>query len=249
MLHSLRCEHMSKRLTFGAPFYVAVIFLFCIFSNVQAQNIHSVQVEFTRSVKSDNEVEITEGTIYFKVPQKITVKISTPLNQWMQIEGTQTLIYYPDREVAFALESETTVVLPFFLGFLNATLEDFGLTKVGYHFVDSKLLGDTLIARWEPPEEVKEFLGTTYTGFARDRLVFVENTNPEGSSGSRAEYSNHFKYRGMYFPLEIKVTNLSEEGSFVENIVFKNPQFNEDLPPEAFNLNIPVDIEIRKGVW
>jgi len=63
------------------------------------------------------------------------------------------------------------------------------------------------------------------------------------------EYKNHINYGEFYFPQEINTTLKIEQYSILEKIIYNNIIFNDTLPEEIKNFEIPEGVEIEEIRW
>ena len=229
------------------------IFFFTILllmSNAYPQPVETVIVKFTRNITKDASPEIVNGVIYFQASiNKVTLKVTDPVNQWMVFEGNTMLIYYPVEQKAFRFTSKNPLSLPFFEAFVGVMQDDFGLSSAGFKLARNEMKRDTLLTYWEPPGGTKKLLGNTIIGLIKDKLVFVEIQNSKGKKIAKTTYSNHIQFGLSFFPLEIITKKYHNIVPTIEKINYADPQFNTPLPHEVLNLKIPDDIEIKESQW
>jgi outer membrane lipoprotein-sorting protein len=200
-------------------------------------------------VTSDTLREITSGSIYYQKPGGIVIKVKDPIDQWMVLEGDTMLIYYPTDSTAFRFHSDNPFSLPFFQLFVGMGNTDLGLSKAGFTLDRNEVRHDTLITYWKPPEQAGKSLGNAIVVLVENKLVFMELQNAKGKTLTNIAFNDHLQYRGTYFPLEITSVEFEDSDSTVETVVFHNPQFNVELPPEVINFKIPQGIEVEEIEW
>lgn len=215
-----------------------------------SQKIEIIDVQFTRTITENANKDIVKGNIYFQSQDnKVILKITEPLIQWMVIEGNAMLIYYPVEQKAFRFTSKNPLSLPFFEAFLGVMQDDFGLSTAGFKLARNEIKGDTLLTFWEPPKETTKVLGNTIIGLIKDKLVFVEIQNSRGKKIAKTTYSNHIQFGQSFFPLEIVTKKFHHVIPTTEKVTYTNPQFNIPLPYEILSFKIPADIEIKESQW
>ncbi len=229
--------------------YLITLLVFCSFCSVSihAQIVKSISVGFTRTIIKNEHKEVVKGNIYYQnlSSERVVLRVTEPISQWMVLEGKTMLIYYPNEQKAFQFSSENPFSLPFFQTFNGIGKDDLGLSEAGFKLVRHEVKENILLTYWQPPKQAKKVLGNTIIGMRKDRLVFVEVQNARGKRLVKTTYHNHFQYGDRFFPLEVVSTHYQKNSSIVEKIVYANPQFNVVLPQEVLNFKVPLDIEVK----
>ncbi len=227
-----------------------VMFLLLFFSSLRVTAaIETVEVEFEREYGSQDVREISKGRIYYQAPDNIKVRLTSPIEQYITIEGQNVLIYYPREKKAFKIVAKNPVALPFFQAFLGMTRQDYGMTNFGYSLSSHEKKGETLITYWAPPKPLSRLLGRFKLVYVSQKLVYAELEDPEGRIVCQSSYNNHICYDSTYFPLQISSKRRLGENFVFENIVYYNPRFNEEFPREVVYFKIPPDVEIEEIRW
>lgn len=238
----------NYKLFFLTP--LTVIPFFFLITNSYPQKVETVSVNFTRNTATDASSELVNGIIYFQASiNKVILKVTDPVNQWMVFEGNTMLIYYPVEQKAFRFTSNNPLSLPFFDAFLGMMQDDFGLPSAGFKLDRHEMKEDTLLTYWEPPGGTKKLLGKTIIALVKDKIVFVEIQNSTGEKIAKTTYSNHIQFGLSFFPLEIITKKYHKNVPTIIKIKYDDPQFNTSLPQEVLNFKIPGDIEIAESQW
>jgi hypothetical protein len=219
------------------------------YNTVYGLNINNSRVEFTRDFKQKNIEEKIEGLLYYQFPEKVIVFIHKPICQWMSFENNWILIYYPEDSIAFKFVSPYPVSFSFFETFLNVTKEDFGVCSRGYSLLSHEIKKDTLITYWKPPKGLSERIGDLKLVFVANRIVSSELKKITGEPLLKTSYSDHFNYGEYYFPLGISSMLFSDTDTLFEKISYRNPIFNDSLPEDVINFEIPEGIKIEEIEW
>ena len=213
------------------------------------QIFKEVTVEFKREHRIGDSIEVTEGNIYYQTPNKIILQVKKPIHQWIVIEETQMVLYYPNENKGFKIKSKIPFFLPFFQMFIGSFKENYGLSEIGYTITRYEKREDTLFTYWKPPNNLSNILGEALTIYISRKLVYVELKNANGRVINKTSYSNHIYYNGIYFPLNISIIHYNKQDSIVENVIYRDPKFNIPLPPEALNFTIPSNAQIKEIEW
>lgn len=216
---------------------------------LRGQEIQSLIVEFNRTTHRGSKEEIVKGTIYYQTPDLILVQVNDPLNQWMKFEGETLVIYYPDEQKGFRILSQYPFTLPFFQTFVGMVKEGFGLADIGYTLNRNETRGETLVTVWAPPEKTKNVLGNIIVGMVEDRIAFTEMLNAKGKKIARATYADCFSYNGHFFPLTVSSTQWLAKETTSEEISYREPQFDVELPEEVTGFQIPDSVAVKEVKW
>ncbi|MBN1350543.1 hypothetical protein JXJ21_14095 [candidate division KSB1 bacterium] len=225
-----------------------IVLLLLMTYPLQSQSFRTIQIEFTRILSQSNSEEIFEGKIFYDGKRSI-LTIQKPLNQWMILEGSTTLIYYPDRAKAIKITSQNPASLPFFQAFVGLITEDWGLSQLGYTIEKNDIHADTLLVYWKPPTNAEKLLGRFIIALVDNKVVLTQLFNAKNQSIVKTTFRKHIRHRTQSFPLEVK-SILNDQGKTItEVITYANPVFDQLLPEKYANFQLPADIEIREIEW
>ena len=213
---------------------------------------HHLQVDFERTIKHKNKVDVIRGTIFFDADKlTVFVKITDPINQIMFLKGNELTIYYPDDKKAFKIITKTLMTLPFFQIFLGAVQEDFGLSQMGYKLVKSEKKGDTLVMIWKPPKALEKFVGKYKVTYKNGRLFSAESTGVKTGKKVQLFFANYFKFKNFSFPGKISKKVLDKDGNIVqlETVTYRNFKIDNPFPNSVADFKVPSDIKIRTVRW
>ena len=217
---------------------------------IYGQLIKTISADFSREYKEGNKKETIKGSIYYQAAtKKVVIKVDYPVNQWMILQGNETIIYYPDELRAFRIISRNPAYMPFFQAFISALKEDYGLTDGGYTFASYKRNGNKLVSYWNPPKKLTKILGQSTLKYIDNKLTYAESKNAKGKILSEAYFKNHILYGGTYFPIEISITKRMKSSSSLEEFILKDPQFNSSLPQEIIGFKIPKEVKVKEVKW
>lgn len=215
-----------------------------------ARVLTPLSIAFMREYTQNGEKETVSGMVYCQPPDKIFLRVTSPVNQWMVFEGKVTTIYYPADTQAFIITSRFSSYPPFVQGFLGAAEKDYGLSGLGYTLRDYEVQGDTLLSYWVPPKALSRFMGETILKIRDDKIIHTESKSARGKTLRRSANKNHALWNGTYFPMEIVTTEYySATDSTLEKVVFSDPNFNPALPEEVVNFQIPPDAKVKEVRW
>jgi len=215
-----------------------------------AEGLNPLTVGFAREYTQNGEKEIASGTVYCQPPDKIFLRVTYPVNQWMLFEDRVTTIYYPADTQAFIITSRFSSYPPFVQGFLGAAEKDYGLSDLGYTLRDYNVQGDTLLSYWVPPKALSRFLGETILKINDNKIVHIESMSARGKTLRKSVNKNHALWNGSYFPMEILTTEYySKMDSTQERVIFSDPDFDPALPQEVLNFQIPPETKVKEVKW
>ena len=245
--------HFSGRCKFSFQIkqITLLFFLLLLFTSIiDAKVFKTIQVKFRKELFKKNQKEIAKGTIYYETGKKIYLKVYHPVNQWMVIKDNNLIIYYPDEKKAFKIIAKVPFTLPFFQQFVAVVEEDYGLSKLRYKLIHNKVTNNILYAYWKPPEILSKQTGNFILGYKKNKLVYAETKNKINKQIVKVYYSNHIKYKNIFFPLKIKtVQYYKKKELFKEIIIYKKPVFDNPIPMEVQKFKIPENINIKEVRW
>ena len=215
-------------------------------TSVSAQEIQTLVLGFSRTVIESATINRTGGQLAFKAPDEVYIHVQDPIEQWMVFYTNKILIYYPKDRTAFELASGYSSNVPFFEAFIGSIKEDYGLSDLGFSIADHKIKNDTLTTMWRPDERVSRLIGNFILSYYDNKIIFTEAKDTAGKTITKVYYSNHIDYKNRYFPLDVKIFSYQSNGMTIENINYKNPIFNAELPDVIKNFKVPDDVEIKK---
>ena len=182
--------------------FVLIVLFTC---NAMASDMFStLQVDFTRSIVQNGIEEKTGGKIYYLSSNRTLVEVTTPLHQWMILEGNSLYIYYPESRDGFKIKSASPTSLPFFQAFMAVVQENHGLTDAGFTLESNEVKGDTLYSYWNPPESAKKVIQHAVVCMLNDKVINISVLDTKSRTISSTTYSEHIPYKNHYFPLNIE---------------------------------------------
>jgi hypothetical protein len=220
------------------------LLFFLSISFTQGQEIEAIQMQFSREVQRENNTETSQGYIYYQ-QNKVIIKITEPIRQWMILEAGTMLIYYPDENEALRFNNTLQSNIPFLDFFIRIANEDFGLSDLGYHIDRNEFINDTLFTNWIPEEKYKESMGPVCLTLYDNRVVFSESKDPKGKTVIKIHFKNYRTYQSKYLPMKMTIYQYLDNGTIIENIVYSNPRINEPLSREISEFEIPETVYIE----
>jgi hypothetical protein len=213
-----------------------------------AQPQQTVTVEFRRTIQENGVDETVQGNIYYD-GQKTFLITRSPILQWMIIENSQLLIYYPEEQKAIRILTQNPASLPFFQAFVGIVDEDAGLAKLGYSISKNEVRNDTLFIHWKPAAKVEKILGEYVYALYNNKIVYTVMKTPKGGIASRTYISDYTGYNGRFFPHKIHSILYNENSEVHEIIAYSNAAFGKPLPDDVLNFRLPDGIDVKEIAW
>jgi hypothetical protein len=202
----------------------------------------------TESVSRAGDVELVQGSMIFRSPDRVRMSVYDPVHQELQGDSTGLVIYYPDRDRGFRIRSRSAGLLPSPRAFLAATLPDFGLAAEGCTLDRFESQGDTLVTRWKgPPGPLlgdHEFVLRT----VGRNLVFVDHRDPSGDSITRVRFSNHRDCGDFGFPLQAEFLE-GRPPVLVKLIRLSDVEIDPVLDESDLSVTIPSTASVAEETW
>ncbi len=228
---------------------IFLLFMLMLSGVAYSYSLKSLQVDFSRSVRTTTGDNTSFGTIYYSESGLFKLKITEPLNQWLFFNGDNYEIYYPDDKKAFRFFSKLPTGLPFFETFIGVIKEDYGLSDIGYTIEKHEVRADTLFMYWKPPDYLKENFGRYLICYLENKIILASSKNAEHEVTVRSYYSDHVEFNSVYFPMTIKTVKYTRSDSTVETVNYSGEIFNQDLPENILDMKIPSDIAVKEIEW
>ena len=215
-----------------------------------AQAIKTLSVDFNRvEQKSDAGKEYSEGTVYFKFPDYVSICLHTPIKQNLYYHGSKLDIWYPDSSKAIGITAKIPITVPFFSAFVSAITDDFGLSLLKYKVESTTVNNDTVISVWSAPKQVIKYLPKVTLKQFKNCLVSATTIYPKEKI-IYAIFSNHVKIGRNFYPLTL--TQRTTENAVLtaeETVNYSNLQININLDDTIFNPQIPKNCYIKHFNW
>ena len=212
--------------------------------------LQTFQADLVRTSANGTKREVISGRLAFDASAaRLVVEVLQPLHQWMRLEGTEVLVYYPVAREAFRIRSKTPATMPFFSVIWGSFKDDFDLPRLGYRMARYDKKGGTLTSVWLPPANLARYVGEATLQYDGGRLVRVEHKTAKGNLLTRSVFAGHVPFGGLSFPLEVSISYGSKTGVSEESVVYSNPRFNAPLDAAMKDFKIPPQIPVKVIDW
>jgi outer membrane lipoprotein-sorting protein len=193
--------------------------------------------------------EITKG-LFFYSPEKIWLRITSPIVQYMDVTENSLIIYYPLSRKAFSISCDKGIAPPFISPFLGSLQKDFGLSKYGYRLDKYETRKDTIVSYWSPPPKTEIEMGQAIIKTKNDNIVCVITLNPYKQTEIRVVLENFAHATGkLFFPQIIHtIKNISGE-KVNERTSLANLSFNTTIPDSILHFQVPDDAVVEDIEW
>jgi outer membrane lipoprotein-sorting protein len=217
------------------------------------QSVETLEVSFSRTTTSVNGVEEVTGTVYFRAPEEVVIKVQSPVLQWTIFQGKDFLIYYPLERKAFRFISRNRLMIPFAQSFIGLVREDFGLAGAGFTIAQNSKQTGILTTVWEPPRSLRSYIGSARTGMQKGATevhpLYLEFYSPKGKLLTRVTYLEYREDLRPSFPARILIQQTDGENEIREEIRYFEHRINKSLPAEVTGFKLPVDVTIEELKW
>ena len=200
----------------------------------------------------ESRADTLSGTFYYSADGKTLLMLVRPISQVFWVNGTQMVIYYPERKRAFKLQSREVVVPPV-VGDLPMVLKpDYGLSQLGFRSAEHALSNDTLYVTWElaTSRRSKASAVKFITAEVKGHLAWVR---AEASDG-KAKYETHFQqyrliHRDVSLPERILYIRYSSTESDTVWVRFSHLHWLARTPAMVKEYQIPEGVIIEERTW
>jgi outer membrane lipoprotein-sorting protein len=216
---------------------------------VEAQSPITLRADFTRTTRSGSTVETVRGTLFYRPPAGVILRVREPVSQWIVFETGSMLIWYPETSRAFRFSQKTPSPYGFASTFVGVPLPDFGLAAAGFTLEGSEMREGALFTRWKPPAALARSIGTATIG-SRDRSPYLlEVTDPRGAFLARVAYREFVSYGTLAIPSRIELVQADRGALVSEEVTYRGHQFDVELPPEVAGFRLPAGVTVEETEW
>ncbi|MCX7030298.1 MAG: hypothetical protein NTU62_09285 [Spirochaetes bacterium] len=227
----------------------AVLLGIVVVAAVEAQSPITLRADFTRTIRTGSTVETVRGTLFYRPPARVILRVTEPVSQWVVFETGSMLIWYPEAGRAFRFSEKTPSPYGFPSTFVGVPLPDFGLAAAGFTLEGSQMREGALFTRWKPPAGLARSIGTATIG-SRDRSPYqLEVTDPGGSFLARVTYREFVSYGPLAIPSRIELVQVDRGVLVSEEVTYRGHQFDADLPAEVVGFRLPAGVTVEETEW
>jgi hypothetical protein len=220
--------------------FICLLFFPLSFVQLDPQFFFRISTDFVIKAKSPTgDQQLTVGKLFYdKNIKQIVYELSFPEKEiWIQKDTT--LFKLVDSKVISRQSIPAGIELSIYNLVLNGNLPDYGLKKMRFKIIKVEKSGGSVISTWEPPAEMKKYLGDVLLSNINQRLDGIVFKNSAGEVVARQFFRNYIKVKGLSFPLEIIKENYIDGQRFYELTTFTNILINDLSRENIYNYKIP----------
>ncbi len=243
---------------FVRPIHKAAVFLLIIplwswgqtpdFTAVASPPYQTLQGNFQKVNDRDGQVDSSSGIFFVKKMDYMYLEVTHPIHQIMVIEGNVTLVYYPERKLAYRITSKNPAMLPFVPKLIAALRSEIGFDNLGLKLEKQELLGDTLISYWISPDPEKN-IGRYQMIQVNDQPVQIFYTTPDSLFASKLVFQNYRPVGDLILPHKIVSESVSTRGVTIEKVYFSQLKKDVPLPTRVVRFDLPDDVAVEEKEW
>jgi outer membrane lipoprotein-sorting protein len=216
---------------------------------LSSQTIDRITADFVRySQNGSASAERSEGTVFLDAKGTIRIKVQHPVDQWVIVDKSTMLIYYPKELKAFRFTRSSPFALPLYQSFFAMNDDPADLSRYGFTLSGNRAQNDTLITTWTSPKNASTGESVNIALF-RDRLAYIEVLGTDGKSKAKTVYSDYQKQGRRSFPLRIRSMQMLDNAQVEERMEYSNLRFNTPFPNDVTSFSIPASVVIRDIQW
>jgi len=213
------------------------------------QTNEMLSADFIKTKNTGSAVDTIKGTL-FHLNNRIIIKVTKPILQFMVIDSTTTLIYNVNEQAAFEMRSRSPAVLPFFQLFIGLFQNNRITLPPEFRMETSTVKNDTLFTSWVPNPKIRRFQGRFETAYYKDRPVIARINDKKGTILSEIRFSHDTLISGRPVPLRMHSTMIQPGGgTLYENIEFCRLAADKNIPAEISGFKIPSHIPVKVLEW
>lgn len=218
-------------------------------TRVSGMDLLTFTARFEKTTFESETIEAVKGAIFYQKGGRLTLEVNFPLNQIMLIDGKSMLIYYPDENKGFRIESRFPFSLPLIGPVLLSLNHPSELSKLGFKLLKYEEDSGKLYTYWEPPKGRKKELGLLILGVEGEKLFYTETQGSDGRPLLRTWYHKHIEYKGRFIPVDFSTEREINGRGVREHIVFSDVKLNSPIPERVLNFRIPEAAKVKEIRW
>ena len=208
----------------------------------------TISGEFLKIYERNNVIDSVYSRFYFNSTPFMYIETKKPFHQIMIIKQKETLVYYPNRKLAYRLTSERPPLFPaisYLIAFFHA---EEGFSNLGLNLQQQDFRGDTLITIWGSPDPKKKF-GHYRLLQVNDQTIEVTYTSPDTSIINVLRFNDFTQINQVVLPQTIVSEQTSPKYYSIETIRLSGLKINLSIPPEYVNFQVPEDTKVVEKEW
>ncbi len=218
------------------------------FTTVSSLPYQTLQGSFQKVNDRDGRIDSSSGVFYVKKMDYMYLEVTHPIHQIMVIEGNETLIYYPERRLAYRLKSKNPVLMPFIPQLIASQRADVGFDNLGLKLEKQKFQGDSLLSYWVSPDPDKS-IGRYQMIQVNDLPIQIFYVSPDSMFASKILFAAYRQVDDLMLPHQIITENVSVKGVTIEKIYLSNLKKNQPLPSEIVQFDLPDEVTVEEREW
>ena len=223
---------------------IGVLIVFMAFPAEGGQAHGTLNVDFTKVKSSKSGYDTINGNLHW-FENRMVIKVTAPIVQFMSIDSLQTIIYNPMEQKGIRINRKTAAFLPFFNTFIGFFKGEQVVPQANFTIRASVKKNDSLYTEWGPDGNAASFRGKFETVFYRDKPIRATTYDKKGNLLYRMSFGHDTLIDGAHIPLRISTQTQVPSGSMFEDVEFRNISINQPIPSEITNFKIPAGVPIK----
>jgi hypothetical protein len=204
--------------------------------------------DFTKIKKSESTGDTVKGSAHW-FENRLVIKVTAPIAQYMVIDSLQTIIYNPSENTGIRMIRKTRDFLPFFNTFSGFFKGEQVAPQVNFKIKTSVRKNDSLYTEWVPDGGKTSFRGKFEAVFYNDKPVRATTYDKKGALLYQMSFGHDTLINGTHVPLRIRARTPARSGSILEDVEFSNVSVNKPIPGEIAKFKIPPEASIKVMEW
>lgn len=207
---------------------------------IEPQIYFRIKTDFIIKAKSPTgEQQLTVGKLFYdKNIKQIVYDVTFPEKEiWVQRD---TVLYkIVNSKVIGKQRIPSGIEFSIYNLVLNGNLTDYGLKKTKFSIKKVEKSGGNVISTWEPPAELKKYLGNILLSNENQQLAGIVFKNNAGEVVARQFLRNYIKVKGLSFPQEIIMESYVNGQKIYELTTFTHILINDLSGENKYDYKIP----------
>ncbi|MES2837450.1 MAG: hypothetical protein V4667_08000 [Bacteroidota bacterium] len=224
-----------------------LVFCFLIFVSFKQDSVQKLKLELiTKSLHNGKSISI-KSDVYYKVSGGVMVTRST--NPYEKITITNANGEFKEYDVkantltliqGLELSSKNSL----FYNFLSGSINDMGLSNLGYKLSKTKMEGKIVVTTWVPSSESK-YIKKAEIAHENFLPIFMGFYDVKDKPLQKSFYSNYQNVGSIKMPLTItEFEYITEKDSVITKRVYSNLKTNSMVEDTYLNYKVPAGAKV-----
>jgi|GEM_PF-3659359 len=220
-------------------------FLFILVTHVLGGSEIKLKAKFKKETVANNRIEErVEGILYLSSKNRVFLDVLKPLRQKVFLKDNVVVIYYPDENIGFEIETKFATEHTFFNPFLHLELDKV-LSKMGCKLIKSNEEDKTGYYEYEVSKKINN-IGKIVINKTQNVISRVAVLDKRKKIVSETFYQNYIQLDKIPFPKRITITTYGLNSFSTDVIEYDDVEVNPVVPESYINFTFPKGTHVKR---